>query len=300
MRMHFGAVFPTTQIGNDPAVIRDFAQTAEGLGYRRLLVYDHVVGAIHSDREPPLTGPYTDKDPFHEPMVLLGFLAACTTTIEFEIAVLVLPQRQTTLVAKQTAEIDVLSGGRLLVAVGTGWNQVEYESLGVPFAARGRRLDEQIEVLRALWREPLVDYTGEFHRIDRAGLNPLPVRGDIPLVFGGGSEPALRRAARIGDGFTFGSAGPRTHVRAERLNELLVEHGRDPKDFPMEAMIDYSHGAQFWVDEVPRWQERGGDLLSVRTMSTGAHHHGVPELELESPGAHIDALATFAAAVHGG
>lgn len=299
MTMQFGAVFPTTQIGNDPALIRDFAQTAEGLGYRRLLVYDHV-GAVHADREPPLTGPYTERDAFHEPMVLLGFLAACTTTIEFEIAVLVLPQRQVTLVAKQTAEIDVLSGGRLLVAVGTGWNRVEYESLGVPFANRGRRLDEQVEVLRALWREPVVDYTGQAHRIDRAGLNPRPVRGDIPLLFGGGSEPALRRAARIGDGFSFGSAGARTHTRAERLHELLAEHGRDPSQFPMEAMIDYSLGAPFWVAEVPRWQERGGAMLSVRTMSTGAHQHGVPELELDSPAAHIDALATFAAAVHGG
>ena len=296
--MRFGAVFPTTQIGNDPAAIRDFAQTAEGLGYRRLLVYDHVLGAVHADREPPLTGPYTEHDPFHEPMVLLGFLAACTETIEFEIAVLVLPQRQTTLVAKQTAQIDVLSGGRLSLAVGTGWNQVEYESLGVPFDARGRRLDEQIEVLRALWRDPVVDYTGEFHRIDRAGLNPRPVRGDIPLLFGGGSEPALRRAARTGDGFTFGSAGPRTHTRAARLHELLVEHGRDPEGFLMEAMIDYSLGARFWVEEVTRWQERGGELLSVRTMSTGAGYHGVPTMALESPAAHIEALSSFAAAVH--
>ena len=142
-QMDFGVVFPTTQIGTDPAVIRDFAQTAEGLGYRRLLVYDHVLGAVHADRDPPLPGPYTEHDPFHEPLVLLGFLAACTTTIELGAAVLVLPQRQTALVAKQAAEVDVLSGGRLVLAVGTGWNYVEYESLGVSFEGRGRRLDEQ-------------------------------------------------------------------------------------------------------------------------------------------------------------
>src|SRR5947209_4085193 len=149
--MHLGAVFPTTQIGTDPAVIRDFAQTAEGLGYRRLLVYDHVLGAVHADRDPPLPGPYTEHDPFHEPLVLLGFLAACTTTIELAAAVLVLPQRQTALVAKQAAEVDVLSSGRLVLAVGTGWNYVEYESLGASFEGRGRRLDEQVDLLRLLW-----------------------------------------------------------------------------------------------------------------------------------------------------
>lgn len=152
--MDLGVVFPTTQIGNDPAVIRDFAQTAEGLGYRRLTTYDHVLGAVHADRDPPLPGPYTQDDPFHEPLVLFGFLAACTTVIELDAAVLVLPQRQTALVAKQAAEVDVLSAGRLVLAVGTGWNFVEYESLGMPFAARGRRLDEQVDLLRRLWREP--------------------------------------------------------------------------------------------------------------------------------------------------
>jgi probable F420-dependent oxidoreductase len=295
--MDFGAVFPTTQIGNDPAAIRDFAQTAEGLGYKRLLVYDHVLGAVHADREPPLPGPYTEHDPFHEPMVLLGFLAACTSTIELAIAVLVLPQRQTTLVAKQAAEIDVLSGGRLLVAVGTGWNYVEYESLGVPFESRGRRLDEQITLLRQLWRDPVVDFDGEFHRIDRAGLLPRPVRGDIPIWFGGGSETALRRTAATGDGFVFGSAGARTHARVRRLRELLVEHGRDPDAFPKDAMIDYSLGPSFWAEEIPRWQEFGGQVLSVRTMSTGAEYHGVPALDVGSPGAHIGALSTFMSAV---
>ena len=175
--MDLGAVFPTTQIGNDPAVIRDFAQTAEGLGYRRLITYDHVLGAVHADRDPPLPGPYTQDDPFHEPLVLFGFLAACTTVIELEAAVLVLPQRQTALVAKQAAEVDVLSAGRLVLAVGTGWNFVEYESLGMPFAARGRRLDEQVDLLRRLWREPVLDYRGEFHRIDRAGILPRPGTG---------------------------------------------------------------------------------------------------------------------------
>ena len=202
--MDLGAVFPTTQIGTDPAVIRDFAQTAEGLGYRRLLVYDHVLGAVHADRTPPLTGPYTERDQFHEPLVLLGYLAACTSTIELAVAVLVLPQRPTALVAKQAAEVDVLSRGRLVLAVGTGWNYVEYESLGASFEARGRRLDEQVVVLRALWREPVVDFRGEFHLIDRAGLAPRPVRGDIPLWVGGGAQTHQPRPPPTGGRLVFG------------------------------------------------------------------------------------------------
>jgi probable F420-dependent oxidoreductase len=292
--MDFGVVFPTTQLGTDPAVIRDFAQTAEGLGFRRLLTYDHVLGAVHADREPPLPGPYTENDPFHEPFVLLGFLAACTSTIELEIGVLVLPQRQTALVAKQAAEVDVLSGGRLVLAVGTGWNHVEYESLGVPFDGRGRRLDEQVDVLRQLWRQPVVDYTGEFHRIDRAGLAPPPVRGDIPLWYGGGAEAALQRAARNGDGFVFGSVSSHTHERAVRLRELLAEHGRDPQAFPMETMIDYSLGPGVWAQQVPAWGASGGSILSIRTMSTAAARHGVARLDLGDPGAHIAALREFA------
>jgi probable F420-dependent oxidoreductase len=297
--MDLGAVFPTTQIGNDPAVIRDFAQTAEGLGYRRLVAYDHVLGAVHADRDPPLPGPYTQDDPFHEPLVLLGFLAACTTAIELEVAVLVLPQRQTALVAKQAAEVDVLSGGRLVLAVGTGWNYVEYESLGVPFTARGRRLDEQVDVLRRLWREHVLDYRGEFHRIDRAGILPQPSRGTIPVWFGGGAEVSLARAARTGDGFVFGSHGPRTHRRAARLRELLAEQGRDPGTFPMEAMIDYSLGPQAWTDEVPEWEAGGGTILSVQTMSTGTGYDRVPHYQLGSPAAHIAALGEFARVVQG-
>jgi probable F420-dependent oxidoreductase len=298
--MDFGVIFPTTAIGTDPAVIRDFAQTAEGLGYRRLLIYDHVLGAVHADRDPPLIGPYTEDDPFHEPFVLLGFLAACTTTIELGAAVLVLPQRQTALVAKQAAEVDVLSGGRFVLAVGTGWNPVEYESLGVPFTARGRRLDEQVEVLRRLWREPVVDFRGEFHRIDRAGILPRPGRGTIPLWFGGGSEVSLARAARTGDGFVFGSAGPRTHRRAARLRELLADQGRDAAAFGLDAMIDYALGPRAWADEVPAWRAAGGTILSVQTMQSGTGYQRVMHHKLGSPAAHIAALGEFAGLLQGG
>lgn len=297
--MEFGVVFPTTQIGNDPAVIRDFAQTAEGLGYRRLLAYDHVLGAVHADRTPALRGPYSEHDPFHEPLVLLAFLAACTSTIELEVAVLVLPQRPTALVAKQAVEVDVLSGGRLVLAVGTGWNHVEYESLGAPFAGRGRRLEEQVQVLRLLWREPVVDFDGEFHRIDRAGIAPRPVRGDIPLWFGGGAESSLQRAARTGDGFVFGSASAHTHERARRLRELLADNGRDADSFPMETMIDYSLGPQVWLEQRDAWQASGGTIMSIRTMSTGADYHRVARRDLTGPAEHIAALDHFVRVVRG-
>lgn len=298
--MDLGVIFPTTLIGTDPAVIRDFAQTAEGLGYRRLLTYDHVAGAVHADRDPPLAGPYTQDDPFHEPFVLLGFLAACTATLELGVSVLVLPQRQTVLAAKQAAEVDVLSSGRLVLAVGTGWNPVEYESLGVPFGGRGRRLDEQVDLLRRLWREPVLDFRGEFHRIDRAGILPRPARGSIPLWFGGSAEVSLARAARSGDGFVFGSAGPRTHRRSARLRELLAAQGRDPATFGMDAMIDYALGPRAWADEMPVWEASGGTILSIQTMQSGAGYQRFSHHKLDSPAAHIAALGEFARVMRGG
>jgi alkanesulfonate monooxygenase SsuD/methylene tetrahydromethanopterin reductase-like flavin-dependent oxidoreductase (luciferase family) len=210
----FGVVFPTTQIGDDPSAIRDFAQAAEELGFRRLLTYDHVLGAVHDDRDPPLAGPYTEHHPFHEPFVLFGFLAACTSTIE-----------------------------------------------------------------------------------RRAGLAPRPVRGDLPLWYGGGAEAALQRAARNGDGFVFGSVSPHPHERAARLRELLAEQGRDPQAFPMETVIDYSLGPDVWAEQLTAWEASGGDILSIRTMSSAATRHGVARVDLADPAAHIAALREFAEAV---
>src|SRR5438874_7437284 len=173
--MRYGVVFPQTEFGNDTQAIKDYAQTAEGLGYDYLLVYDHVLGA-HPDREPRLTGPYTHEHPFHEPMVLFGFLAAVTRRLQLTTGIIILPQRQTALVAKQAAEVDVLSGGRLRLGIGLGWNHVEYEALGSDFRSRGRRVEEQVDVLRKLWTQPLVRYRGADHVIDNAGLNPMPVQ----------------------------------------------------------------------------------------------------------------------------
>jgi probable F420-dependent oxidoreductase len=192
--MRIGIVFPQYEIGTDPAAIRDFAQAAEGIGYHHLLASEHVLGASTAAR-PDWRRPYgdthrayTDEDQFHEPLVLFGFLAGLTRRIELVTGILILPQRQTALVAKQAAEIDVLSGGRLRLGVGLGWNAVEYEALGMDFRTKARRIEEQIALLRALWTQPVVDFAGEWDRIPAAGINPLPVQRPIPIWLGGGTD----------------------------------------------------------------------------------------------------------------
>ena len=279
--MQIGAIFPQTEIGSDPSVIRDFAQTAEGLGYSHILAYDHVLGAL-PEREPRLWGPYTHESAFHEPFVLFGYLAAITERVELVTGVIILPQRQTALVAKQAAEVDILSGGRLRLGIGTGWNYVEYDSLNEDFTNRGKRQEEQVEVLRQLWDEPIVDFDGNWHRIDRAGLKPLPGRR-IPIWFGGFSDPAFRRAARVGDGFVFGNGSPDARNTVETIRGYLDEEGRDPGSFGFEAMMNYGDGPENWAAEVERWRETGVDYVSMRTMNAG----------LESPRDHIEALERY-------
>ena len=192
--MNIGVVFPQVEIGNDPAAIRDYAQAVEAMGYTHILAFDHVLGA-NPPSHPGLKGPYTYKHPFHEPFVLFGFLAAVTTRVELVTGIIILPQRQTALVAKQTACVDVLSGGRLRLGVAVGWNFVEYEALGEDFKNRGQRIEEQIEILRALWTKELVTVEGRWHRVTDAGINPPPVQRPIPIWMGGESDPVVRRAA---------------------------------------------------------------------------------------------------------
>ena len=196
--MELGAVFPQTEIGDDPAAVRDFAQAVEGMGLTHLLIYDHVVGAAADRFERQV--PYTKDSMFHEPFVTLGYLAACTTTIELVTGVIILPQRQTVLVAKQAAEVDVLSGGRLRLGVGTGWNHVEFEALNENFHNRGKRQEEQVALMRALWADEIIDFEGNWHSVRQAGINPRP-KGTIPIWFGGRDDRLVTRAARIGDGW---------------------------------------------------------------------------------------------------
>jgi probable F420-dependent oxidoreductase len=198
--MRIGAVFPQMEIGDDPGAIRSWAQAVEELGYQHVLAFEHVLGA-GTDTRPGWQHAYTSETLFHEVFVLFGYLAAVTSRVELVTGVLVLPQRQTALVAKQAAEVDVLSGGRLRLGVGVGWNEVEYQALGASFGDRGARSEEQVEVLRRLWAEPTITYSGRWHQVDNAGINPLPVRRRIPVWFGGHAEAALRRVGRVGDGW---------------------------------------------------------------------------------------------------
>ena len=282
--MQIGVVFPQTEIGDDPVVIRDFAQAAEGLGYSHLLAYDHILGADRSNRDRELAGGYGHTSAFHEVFVLYGYLAGLTSRIGLATGVLVLPQRQTALVAKQAAEIDILSGGRLRLGVGVGWNFVEYEALNEDFSNRGRRQEEQVEVMRALWREPVVDYTGRWHRIDRAGLLPLPSR-QIPVWFGGWSDPAYERAARIGDGFIVsGNRDPVAGIGAVRSQLAAV--GRDPAGFGFDVVTGYGDPGR-WVADAEAFRGLGATHLTFRTMDAG----------FANPSEHLDALARYMKAV---
>ena len=282
--MHFGVVFPQTEIGADPLGIRDFAQAAEELGYQHILAYDHVIGANPESR-PGWRPPYTHRDMFHEPFVLFGYLAGLTHKIELVTGIIILPQRQTVLVAKQAAALDVLSGGRLRLGVGIGWNPVEYEALGENFKNRGRRSEEQVEVMRKLWTQELVTFEGKWHKITDAGLNPLPVQRRIPIWFGGTDDRALRRLARLGDGW-FPLLGPDDKCRAaiEKIKSYAREAGRDPKDIGIEGRIMIGQGsADTWAKEIAEWKKLGATHLTVNTMKAG----------LGTPAAHIDAIRRF-------
>ena len=210
--MQIGVVFPQTEIGDDPAAIRDYAQAVEGLGYRHILAYDHVLGASTANR-PGWRGAYTSDTPFHEPFVLFAYLAGQTRRVEFVTGVIVLPQRQTALVAKQAAELDLLSGGRLRLGVGVGWNEVEYQALGQDFHNRGARIEEQVALLRALWTEPVVTFRGRWHTVEEAGIKPLPAQRPIPVWFGATADAGIARAGRSGDGW-FPQRPPDAQARA--------------------------------------------------------------------------------------
>lgn len=278
--MKFGVVFPTNDVGNDRGAIREFAIGVEELGFDHLVTYDHVLGAVHADRDPPLRGPYDEHDEFHEPFVLFGHLGAVTIRIELVVGVLVAPQRQIALVAKQAAEVQALSGGRLRLGLGTGWNHVEYRALGADFERRGAVLDEQAELLRRLWSEPLVSFEGEFHHIDRAGIAPLPDT-PIPIWFGGYSPAAYRRSAALGDGHLFGHLRAAAIDGARRLIALRAEHGR--AGFGLEAITDTVAEPDHWAEAAATWRSAGGTHLTVRTMRTA----GVPDTGIRSVAEHL-------------
>jgi probable F420-dependent oxidoreductase len=282
--MHVGAVYPQIELGGDPNAVRRFGLSVESLGFDHLLAYDHVLGAVHADRTPPLTGPYTEQNPFHDPFVMFAYLAAITERIHFATGVLILPQRQTALVARQAADLDLLSGGRLRLGVGIGWNHVEYEALGQQFRTRGARQEEQIGLLRQLFTEPVVDFSGRFDRIDRAALVPRPAR-PIPIWLGGSSEPAYDRAARIADGFIFiGGDIDRALDAWKRLRERVRGLGRSVEAFGAELVVRPQSGQGDLTAIIDAWRQAGGTHLSVVTMGLG----------LDSVDGHIDHLTKVA------
>jgi len=273
--MKVGAVYPQIELDGDPEGVDRIGRATEALGYDHIVFYDHVVGAVHEGRNPPLweRGPYTDKDPFHDPFVVFGYLAGITKKIDFVSGILILPQRQTVLVAKQATDVDLLSGGRLKLGVGTGWNYVEYDALGQSFAKRGERMTEQIGFLRRLWSEPLVTFKGKYDAIDRGNIIPRP-RHQIPILCGGFAEPAYKRAAKLGDGFIFAASVENGALPGwARVKALLGESGRPVEGFRAQHIVQSDRGSgldvRAAIDSVRRWADAGGSHASIVTMGLG-------------------------------
>jgi probable F420-dependent oxidoreductase len=282
--MRIGVVFPQTEIGGDAGAVRAYGEHVEGLGFAHLLAYDHVVGAdtsVHAGWK----GPYDMYNTFHEPLVTFGYLAAVTTTLEFVTGVVILPQRQTVLVAKQAAEIDLLSGGRLRLGIGLGWNAVEYEALGEDFSTRGRRCDEQVELMRKLWTEPSVTFAGRYHTVTGAGIAPLPIQRPIPVWFGASAPRAFRRAGRLGDGwFPMVGPGPKLEQARREVEQAATAAGRNPAELGMQGQVSWNGGTEDLADGFRMWAEAGATHVAVNTMNAG----------LASVDEHLSVLSTAA------
>jgi probable F420-dependent oxidoreductase len=267
--VRIGVVFPQTEIGGDVGAVRAYAESVDHLGYSHVLAYDHVLGAdpaVHRG----WSGPYDLDSTFHEPFVLFGYMAAFTS-LEFTTGIVILPQRQTALVAKQAAEVDVLSGGRLRLGVGLGWNAVEYEALGKTFSDRGRRVEEQVELLRRLWTEPSVTFHGTYEHVTGAGLAPLPVQRPIPVWFGAQSPPAYRRVGRLGDGWLPQvPPGPKLDEARAIVDQAARQAGRDPAALGMEGRVSWGDKTlDKLAGQVGRWRAAGASHVSVNTMGAG-------------------------------
>lgn len=270
--MRVGVIFPQTELPPDLVALRDYLQAVEGIGYAHLLVYDHVLGADPTDR-PDWRSVYTHESAFLEPLTLFGYAAAVTHRLELATGVLVLSQRQTALVAKQAAEIDVLSGGRLRLGVGVGWNDVEFQALNARFRDRGARIVEQVAVLRALWTHPLVSFQGRWHRIDAAGLNPRPIQQPIPIWMGGWDERVLRRVGEIADGW-IPLRRPLDGWRAaiERIRGHARAAGRDPSTIGIDGRASLKGTPDEWRQTFDEWRALGATHLSVNTIGFGLRH----------------------------
>lgn len=266
--MKYGLNFPQTEIGSDPAVISHFARSAEAMGYDYLLAYDHVLGVNPETYPAQRDLMYNLKNAFHEPLVLFAYLAAQTTTIEFVTGVLVLSQRNTVMVAKQLAQLSLLSGGRIRAGVGVGWNRAEISALGYDPAVRGRRMDEQLALMRQLWTQESVVFEGEFHQVADLGMNPRPAQ-PVPVWLGGGSEAVLRRMAQYGDGWIL-SRTPESPDDLARVRSCVEEAGRDPDAFGFDVQADIARlPRDAWQDFVGTWRDHGATHVRASTMHAG-------------------------------
>jgi probable F420-dependent oxidoreductase len=279
--MRVGVVFPQTELGGDAGAVRAYGERVEELGFRHVLAYDHVVGAdpeVHTG----WNGPYDVHTTFHEPLVMFGYLAGITRSLELVTGVIILPQRQTVLVAKQAAEVDLLSGGRLRLGIGIGWNAVEYEALGKNFGTRGKRSAEQVDLLRRLWTEQTVTFDGAFDKVIGAGLAPLPVQRPIPIWIGAASAPGYRRAGRLADGwFPMMEPGPKLDEALAEVERGAVAAGRDPASIGMEARVSFGGDYDAVAAQIAAWADAGASHLSVNTMGAG----------LKTVDEHLDVLA---------
>jgi probable F420-dependent oxidoreductase len=262
--MKLNALFPTRDIGTDPAKIRDWAQAAEDLGYDGIEVADHVFGAApRGDWKPT----YSEHDPFHETFTTMAFIAAITKKVELASGVLILPQRQTGVVAKQAAEVDILSGGRLRLGIGVGWNHVEYEALNEDWKTRGARQAEQIEVMRKLWTEELVTFKGRFHTLNAVTMLPVPVQRPIPIWFGGSSDAAVKRAARIGDGYMPIMTPEVAEPKIALLHQHMKSFGRDPAKFGLEGWLRFDDAnPDAWLKAAQGWKRLGASIVMLYPM----------------------------------
>jgi len=286
--VQLGVVFPQTEIGPDPGGVAAYAQAAQELGYEHLAVFDHVLGADRASH-PGFAGPYDVDSMFYEPFVLFGYLAGLAPGLELVTSVIILPQRQTALVAKQAAEVDLLTGGRFRLGVGLGWNAVEYEALGQDFGRRGARMTEQVGLLRRLWTEPSVTHEGQFDQVTGAGLAPMPAQRPIPLWFGAQSPRAYQRTGALADGwFPQVRPGPDLEAAKQQVDDAARAAGRDPASLGMEGRVSWRPGnVERLAGRARGWQDAGATHLSVNTMGAG----------LTSVDGHLEALSEVAAAL---
>lgn len=280
--MQVGVAIPAEAMGSDIAKIRDFVVAAEALGMNHVAMADHVLGADPAYHE-GWKRAYTNATFSHEPFTLFSYLAGATTTLRFMTGILILPQRQTALVAKQAAELDLISSGRFQLGIGVGWNTVEYESLNEDFHTRGARSAEQIEVMRALWTQDSINFEGKWHHIQGAGINPKPIQQPIPVWIAGASRAAIKRAAAIGDGWIGSPMESDMNKHGEMVNQLksyASEFGREMSTLGIDGRLSLGQGnPDSHLNDAATWKQLGATTLTISLSSKQPFDQGLHEAQ---------------------